>query len=76
MSLRERTRPGLGIIEPCLAKVFKNADFTRGPNPRRWRRCGFPNRTSIKELGLCAASFRQDGRNSIVYFFCFVLGLG
>jgi hypothetical protein len=41
-SLRERTHPGLGIIEPC--RMLKNADFTRGPNPRCCCGCGFLSR--------------------------------
>src|SRR4030095_742799 len=58
----------------------KNADFTRGPNSRRCCGCGFLNRTSIKELGLYAASFPEGWylrrRISIGQIFCFVLGLG
>jgi hypothetical protein len=57
--LRERTRPGLGIIEPCLPEVLKNADFTRGPNPRCCCGCGFLRRINEAwiENGLAVFTF-------------------
>jgi len=53
--------PGWGLSNRACRRCFKNADFTRGPNPRFCCGCGFPNRTS-RVLGLSAASFRSVKR--------------
>jgi hypothetical protein len=50
MSLRERTRPGLGIIEPCISfiEMVTLAGLEPATSERR-----FPPPWSVEELDAC-----------------------
>jgi hypothetical protein len=58
MSLRERTRPGLGIIEPCLQSLIRRHGAIASAMQRRLRV------TASRRLAACSTSFAHRLRKA------------